>query len=95
MIMEDSIKKNTEVILKSIASDNKELYLKIKEEFPTLSTVQVFVILLIELNYPISEILVILGVTPDMINKSKELVREFKRKQKLKLYNHEKKELRK
>ena len=30
--------KNTEVILRSIATDNKGLYLKIKKQYPTLPT---------------------------------------------------------
>ena len=93
MIQENIIKKNTEVILKSIALDNKDMYLKIKGEFPVLTKVQVFVILLIELNYTVSEILVILGVTHEMINKSKELVRKLKNEEKLKLHSHEKKQL--
>ena len=76
MIQEDIINKNTDIILKSIALDNKEMYLKIKKEFPALTTVQVFVILLIELNYSVSEILLILGVTPEMVDESKDLVKK-------------------
>ena len=63
MIQEDIIKKNTEVILKSIATDNKALHLKIKEQYPRLTTVQVFTILLLELDYSINEIVIILGIT--------------------------------
>jgi hypothetical protein len=78
MIQEDIINKNTEVILRTIASDNKGLFIKIKKQYPTLTTAQIFTILLLELDYTITEIVIILGIAAEVINKTVELISNLK-----------------
>jgi hypothetical protein len=78
MIQENIIKKNTEVIIRSIANDNKCLYLKIKKQYPTFTTTQIFTSLLLKLNYSTNEIVIILGITPESIKEVTELVNNLK-----------------
>ena len=58
----DISKKNTEVILYSIVSDNIRLYAKIRKIFPELTTVQSYTILLLKLGYTFNEVRILLGV---------------------------------
>ena len=60
-------KENTEVILNSIISANKNLFMKIKEQFPSLTTIQKQTVLLLELGYNSNEIKIILGATDKSI----------------------------
>ena len=74
MVQEEIIEKNTEVLLKSIASNNKEMHQKIKKQYPTLTSLQIFIILLTKLSYSINEIVIILGTSPKLITESIELI---------------------
>jgi hypothetical protein len=67
-------KENTEVILKSIISDNKSLYKKIQEIFSELNTKQACAILLLKLGYTFHEIILILDVSDKNITEAYELL---------------------
>jgi hypothetical protein len=74
MVKSDILKENTEVILKSIISNSKNLYKKIQKNLPELATKQVCTILLLKLGYTFHEIIIILEVTNKDITKAYELL---------------------
>jgi hypothetical protein len=74
MVTSDISKENTKVILRSIISNNKNLYKKIQENFSELTTKQVCTILLLKLGYTFHEIIIILDVTHKSIAEVYELL---------------------
>ena len=81
MVTSDNSKENTEVILKSIISDNKSIHIKVKKEFPELDTKQVNTILLLKLEFDFNEAQIILGVTDAEVAEAYELLVNYNQKQ--------------
>jgi hypothetical protein len=75
MVTSDISKENTEVILKSILTDNESLLKEIREQFPKLSTKQQNIALLLKLEYTLNEISIILDISDVEINETVDLIK--------------------
>ena len=74
-------KRNIEVILNSIVSDNSNLLKEIKKQFSNLTSKQIQTLLLLKLDYTYNEIRIILSITDKHINEVSDLIKEIEYKQ--------------
>jgi hypothetical protein len=78
MAPSDISKKNIEVIFNSIITDNEDLHLKIKEQFPDLNTVQTYTALILKLGYSFKETRIILGISEIEVEQIFDLFKDSK-----------------